>query len=81
MLAEPEDPEVFAQRTRVAFGDNVRAARTAAGLTQEALGHRSGLHPTEINRMERGRRNPGIITVARLAGGLGLPASDLLNGI
>lgn len=66
---------------RSVFGANVRAAREQAGLTQEALGLKAGLHPTEVNRLERGRRNPGLLTTVTLARGLGVPASELLDGL
>jgi transcriptional regulator with XRE-family HTH domain len=66
---------------RAAFGANLRAAREHAGLTQEALGHRADFHPTEVNRIERGRRNPGLLTIIRLAKALDIPASDLLDGL
>jgi transcriptional regulator with XRE-family HTH domain len=38
-------------------------------------------HPTEVNRIERGRRNPGLLTIVKLAKALGIPASDLLAGL
>jgi len=64
-----------------AFGQNVREARNGRGLTQERLGLEAGLHPTEVNRLEMGRRNPGVLTVVKLADGLGVPAADLLRGL
>jgi transcriptional regulator with XRE-family HTH domain len=70
----PDDP-------RATFGDNLRSAREHAGLTQEALGHRADFHPTEVNRIERGRRNPGLLTIVKLATALGIPAGDLLDGL
>jgi transcriptional regulator with XRE-family HTH domain len=66
---------------RAAFGANLRAAREHAGLTQEALGHRADFHPTEVNRIERGRRNPGLLTIVKLAKALNIPAGDLLAGL
>jgi transcriptional regulator with XRE-family HTH domain len=66
---------------RAMFGENLRAAREQAGLTQEALGHRASFHPTEVNRIERGRRNPGLLTIVKLAKALNVPASDLLTGL
>ncbi|HUN77405.1 MAG TPA: helix-turn-helix transcriptional regulator [Solirubrobacteraceae bacterium] len=66
---------------RATFGANLRAAREHAGLTQEALGHRADFHPTEVNRIERGRRNPGLLTIVKLAKALGIPAGDLLAGL
>lgn len=72
--SSPTDP-------RATFGQNVREARQAAGLSQEALGLRTGVHPTEITRLETGRRNPGLLTIVRVAGGLAVPAADLLRGL
>jgi transcriptional regulator with XRE-family HTH domain len=75
-MAEPN-----AGDERSMFGANLRAAREHAGLTQEALGHRADFHPTEVNRIERGRRNPGLLTIVKLAKALGIPAGDLLAGL
>jgi transcriptional regulator with XRE-family HTH domain len=66
---------------RSIFGANIRRAREAAGLSQEALGHQASFHPTEVNRIERGRRNPGLLTIIKLAKALDVPAGDLLDGL
>lgn len=66
---------------RQQFGLNLRGHRKAAGLSQQELGDRAGLHMTEISRLERGQRDPRLNTVARLAIALGLPAGTLLDGI
>ena len=63
------------------FAANVRQLRTAAGLSQEDLAGRTGLHPTEISRLERGVRNPRLATIVRLARGLGVGAEQLVAGI
>lgn len=76
-MPEPINPA----QIRATLGQNIRAAREQAKLTQEALGLATGLHPTEITRIERGRRNPGLITLVRLARGLSVPASDLVRGL
>jgi transcriptional regulator with XRE-family HTH domain len=70
----PRDP-------RATFAANLRSARERAGLTQEALGHRANFHPTEVNRIEQGRRNPGLLTIVKLARALEIPAGDLLAGL
>ena len=64
-----------------ALGLNVRQRREARELTQEKLAEKSGLDPTYINDIERGRRNPGIKNVARLARALGLTMSELCQGV
>jgi transcriptional regulator with XRE-family HTH domain len=63
------------------FAKNLRAARERAGLSQEQLGARSDLHPTEISRLERARRDPRLATIVRLARGLGIGPDRLLRGI
>jgi transcriptional regulator with XRE-family HTH domain len=68
-----EPQEVFAQ--------NLRRERERAGLSQEALGERCGLHRTEVSFLERGQREPRLSTIVRLAKGLGIPPSRLLKGM
>ncbi|MGH2715185.1 MAG: helix-turn-helix domain-containing protein [Thermoleophilaceae bacterium] len=63
------------------FSKNLREARERAGLSQEQLAAKSNLHPTEISRLERARREPRLGTIVRLARGLGIGADRLLRGI
>jgi DNA-binding XRE family transcriptional regulator len=63
------------------FAANLRRHRAAARLSQEQLAERSGLHPTEISRLERAVREPRLGTIARLAKGLGVGAEQLVAGI
>ena len=64
-----------------ALGRNVRRQRDAKQFTQEKLAEKSGLDPTYISDIERGRRNPGIKNVARLAKALGLTTAELCKGV
>lgn len=66
---------------RTVFAQNVRAAREAKGLTQEKLAWASGLHQTEVARIEKGTRNPGLDTIVKIAQGLGVTPSVLLKGV
>lgn len=63
------------------FGQNLVAARNRAGLSQEELGFQASLHRTEIGQLERGIRLPRLDTIIKLAGALGLPSADLLEGM
>ena len=56
-------------------------ARFDAGLSQEELSDRSGLHSTEISRLERGVREPRLGTIVLVARGLGVAPADLLADI
>lgn len=61
------------------FGRNVREAREARGLTQEDLEGLTGLRRSYISDMERGRRNPTVRALGRIAEALKIPAADLLR--
>ncbi len=61
------------------LGKNLRAERVRLGMSQEEVGHRSGVHPTEVSRIESGKRDPRVSTVVRLARALEIPPADLLR--
>lgn len=61
------------------FGSAVRAARTAAGITQEDLADRAGLDRSYIGGIERGERNPTISVIEKIAAGLGLSLAELFS--
>jgi transcriptional regulator with XRE-family HTH domain len=61
-----------------AFGTAIREKRHALKLSQEELAARCGLHRTYLADVERGQRNPSLVSILRIASGLGVPASDLL---
>jgi transcriptional regulator with XRE-family HTH domain len=61
------------------LGRNLRRARKWAGLTQEEVAERSGVHATEVSRIEAGKRDPRISTMERLAEAVEVPPSDLLR--
>lgn len=52
--------------------EKVRAARTAAGLTQEQLSERSGLPQSHISKIENRVHSPTSRTLARIAKALGI---------
>ncbi len=61
------------------FGTTLRALREAAGLTQERLGERSSVHRTYITALERGKAGPTLMTILRLARGLGVRPGELID--
>lgn len=66
---------------RQQFAANLRRERAAAGLSQEALADKAGMHFTEVSRIERGIREPRLTTIVRLADALGKPPALLLDGM
>jgi transcriptional regulator with XRE-family HTH domain len=65
----------------MALGRNIRDLREQKRLTQEALAERSGLDPSYISGIERAVRNPSVLSLARLANGLGCTVSDVCRAI
>jgi transcriptional regulator with XRE-family HTH domain len=63
------------------FGQNLAAARTKAGLSQEELGARAGLHRTAVGQLERGERVARADTLVKLSGSLSLRPQELLEGL
>jgi transcriptional regulator with XRE-family HTH domain len=61
-----------------AFGAALRQCRQKAKLSQEELGHRSGLHRTYVGSVERGERNISLKNIHLLAQTLDTTASRLL---
>lgn len=64
---------------RIKFGKRVRKARLELDLSQEELAHEADSNRTYISDMERGRRNPSIEVVERIAGALGVSMGSLLD--
>ena len=46
-------------------------ARKEAGMTQQQLAEKSGVHQVNISRIENGTGNPSVETVQKLAKGMG----------
>ena len=63
---------------QVRFGERLREIRQKKGISQEALGHLSGLHRTYVSGVERGERNISLLNIEKLAVALGVSMSDLM---
>ncbi len=62
-------------RSRV--GLNLQNARRERGISQEELAHLAKVHQTYLSGVERGKRNPSILVLYRIAAALGLDIEDL----
>ena len=63
--------------TSADLGRAVRRLRRERGWTIDDLAARSGLHPTYLSRIERGRSNATWAKVCHLADALGIMPSDI----
>ncbi len=75
---DPCLPRINPKAVAAAFGTAIREKRHALNLSQEELAARCGLHRTYLADVERGERNPSLVSILRIASGLGVPASDLM---
>jgi len=64
---------------RKLVGDNCARIRKERRLTQEELAERSGLTQQYLSDLERGKRNPTIVTVYEIAQALGVTHIDMLQ--
>jgi transcriptional regulator with XRE-family HTH domain len=63
------------------FAANLRRLREERGWSQERLAHESDLNPSHVAKIERTEREPGVRTITKLCKALGIPASELFDGI
>ena len=63
---------------RKLVGDNVRRIRSDKGMTQEQLAELSGFSQQYLSDLERGRRNPTVVTLFELAQALGSTPVELI---
>ncbi|MGE3710699.1 MAG: helix-turn-helix domain-containing protein [Hyphomicrobiaceae bacterium] len=59
----------------------LRAARLAKGLTQEALAGELGMATESISHIERGITVPGLKTIAAVADALDIGVADIFDGL
>lgn len=59
-------------------GENVRRYRLALGLSQEAVAERMGVDRAYVSGLERGERNPTIVTLWHAALALDIELHQLL---
>jgi transcriptional regulator with XRE-family HTH domain len=77
-VGKPTLNEARAQRRD--FGLRLRRLREAAGISQEELANRAGLHRTYVGSVERGERNISLTNIHALADALGVPVGQMFAG-
>jgi len=63
------------------FGQILRLLRQERGLSQEELALESGYHRTYISQLERGLKNPSLLTIFQLAKVLDVKPSEIVERI
>ena len=62
-----------------AFGAHIRSLRLGRGMSQEEVAHLAGIHVTYLSGIERGKRNPSLKNIRRVAVALGVGVGELFS--
>ena len=62
----------------VGLADRLKAAREAAGLSQQQAGEASGVHHVSIARFETDKRVPTLAALYKLAAAYGVTVAEML---
>ena len=62
-------------------GKNVRRFRQRADMTQEQLAFAAEIDLTYVGGIERGKRNPSVLVLVRIATALGTEPAELLKAV
>lgn len=63
------------------FGKNLRKARLKAGLSQMQVAESIRADKSYISNLEKGKKNPTLFTLSKLAKSIGISLSKLLRDI
>lgn len=61
------------------FGQMLKRRRGEAGLGQEKFADRAGLHRTHVSLLERGKRNPTLEVIKKIADALETTMASLME--
>jgi transcriptional regulator with XRE-family HTH domain len=65
--------------TETRLGQVIKRRRVVAGLSQEELAERAGVHRTYVSQLERGIKSPSVRILDRMAAALDCEAWELLQ--
>jgi transcriptional regulator with XRE-family HTH domain len=66
---------------KVRFGRTVRALREEADYSQESFADAIGVHRTYMGTLERGKGNPSLDVIAKIARGLEISLAELFQTV
>ena len=81
MLGVMEDIDEGKTELQRAFGLRVRDLRIKSGASQERFALSIGMDRSYYAKIETGARNVALWNIAKIAHGLGMTASELLEGV
>lgn len=79
--ARPNAAEVRDDPAIAQVASNIRRLREMQAMTQVDLARRAQIDLRTVTRVERGDREPGVVTLVRIARGLGVEPSALWRDV
>lgn len=70
---------VIALENNFSCGNRIRELRLERGLSQERLALNADITPAYLGLLERGKKNPTVLTVERLCQAMGISLSDFFS--
>lgn len=70
--------EIIMENAVKIVGLRIKNLRTEKKLSQEKLAEMSGLHSTYIGQLERGEKNPTLLSLLKIAGALNIAPETLV---
>ncbi len=78
-MPRPTDSPEWVRARRRAIGEQIRAARLHANLTQERVALTVGMDRASYNRIEQGHASPHLDSLILIADAIGVPLADLVR--
>lgn len=78
-MSTPARPSAGLPPDAALIGRRLRETRRGLGMTVEELAQRAGVSVGNVSQLERGRGNPSLSTLSRLADGVGVHVTALLR--
>jgi transcriptional regulator with XRE-family HTH domain len=75
-MRQKSKPDLVLRRK---FGTKIRDLRKVAGISQEELGFKAGVHRTYIGSIERGEQNISLDNIGKLAKHLNTSLKNLFD--
>ena len=75
----PRGSTSFSAEVAQTYGDIVREARVAAGISQEALAHMADLERSYFGRIERGKSQPTLFVMLKISTALAVESAVLVE--
>ncbi len=63
------------------FGKRIEYLRRQQHITQEELSFRCNINKNYLSDIERGKRNPTLLVIHKIANGLGISLEELFKGL